>query len=96
MADFLPSIVRDVSVRTRFTPSVTFQPYGQGGSGSGMGQMLMGLLQPEVTVGTAAGPVVFSPYGSPPEDYLVTVALAAAFGIGIFVGCGVLYRRVFG
>lgn len=79
--------VSAVTIRSNATPDVRIDPWaGSGGSpkdgtGGGFGGLLFRLLQPEIIVQSAAGPIPVRPWGEPTgAGGLVAIGIVVALG----------------
>lgn len=76
--------VREITVRSNATPEIRIDPFAspggtaKDGTGGGVGGVILRVLQPEITVQSAAGPIVVRPWGEPTgAGGFVAVALLA-------------------
>ena len=87
----LKASVQRVTFRSQVTPDYSYDPFAPSAPPSEGHGWLMGFIKPEITVETAAGPIVIAPYGSPTANY---APLAAAGGIATIVGGAYLFWKV--
>ena len=72
--------VRSVTIRTQFSPPITFDPFAEVPPDAPPNPILA-LLKPEVEIETAGGAIVMAPYGPPTENYLPRLIVGVVVGI---------------
>jgi hypothetical protein len=87
---FMTSLVKDVTLRSQFTPSYTWTPQAQTSTQGGLTDVIMKLIKPAADVRLPTGNVIqVAPWGTPTANYFPLVALGVV-AMGVLVAGGLI------